>query len=90
MNPAADQQQDEQQRAARLRREQLPAYLVRLGGRYERASLARPRDFDTMQTAERVLELLHTQHDETDCGLFFRRGQNVVRRLRQLQEVAAW
>ena len=90
MNPQDQPQHDEQRRAASLTREQLPAYLVRLGGRYERAALAQPRDYDTMTTAERVLAQLHERHAETDCGLLFRRGQNAVRRLRQLEQVAAW
>jgi hypothetical protein len=83
-------QDDEQRRATALTREQLPAYLVRLGARYERAALARPRDYDTMTAAEALLARLHKQHEETDCGLLFRRGQNVIRKARGLETVAAW
>lgn len=80
----------EQQRADALAREQLYAYLVRLGGRYERARLSEPRDFAAMQSAEQLLEFLQEKHDEVNCGISFRRGQNFIRRLRKLEEVAAW
>lgn len=90
MNFATAEQTSEQQRADELTREQLYAYLVRLGGRYERATLAQPRDYSTMQTAEQLLVSLQAKHDEVNCGISFRRGQNFIRRLRGLEEVAAW
>jgi hypothetical protein len=89
MNPAASRN-DEQKRAAELTSAQAFFYLVRLGGRYERAIQAQPRDYTTGQAIEKHLEFLQEQHTELNCGIPFRRGQNCIRRLRGLEEVAAW
>lgn len=91
MNPArATTHSDERERAARLTSEQAFFYLVRLGGKYERAVLRQPRDYSTGQAIEQLLEFLQEQHTELNCGIPFRRGQNYIRRLRGLEEVAAW
>lgn len=89
MNPA-DARSEEMKRAAELTSAQAFFYLVRLGGRYERAILAQPRDYTTGQTTEQLLEFLQEKHTELNCGIPFRRGQNFIRRLRGLEEVAAW
>lgn len=70
--------------------EGLHVYLLRLGGKYQRAALSEPRDFDTLQAIEKALEHLCSKHEDRDCGLMFRRGQNVVRRARGLETGAAW
>jgi hypothetical protein len=89
MNSAAAHSK-EQKRAAELTSAQAFFYLVRLGGRYERAILASPRDYATGQTIEQLLAFLQEKHTELNCGIPFRRGQNFIRRRRGLEEVAAW
>ncbi|HEY0174247.1 MAG TPA: hypothetical protein VGB98_24740 [Pyrinomonadaceae bacterium] len=81
---------DDHRRAERVTVEQLPAVLMWLGHRYERAALAEPRAYRTMDRASAVLDSLQRRFEEADCGMFFRRGQNAVRRLRGLEGVAAW
>lgn len=68
--------------------ERLPAYLVRLGGSYERAALS--RDYDAMRAAEQALVELDGKHEWVDCGLLFRRGRNAIRKARGLESVASW
>lgn len=89
MNPTGAHR-DEQQRAGALTSEQAFLYLVRLGGRYERARLAEPRDYPAAIAAERLLNFMQQAHDEVNCGIPFRRGQNFIRRLRGLEEVSAY
>lgn len=83
-------QTQREQAFERVTRETLHLALVRLGGRYERAALREPRDYDAMTGAERGLLALQERFEEANCGQMFRRGQNVVRRARGLEEVAAW
>jgi hypothetical protein len=81
---------DAVQEANGVGEDDLPAYLLRLGRSYERAQLAEPRDYDTMQAADAALVAVQGRFDEYDCGLMFRRGQNVARRARGLDVGAAW
>lgn len=83
-------QQKVKPQQAELTDTQLTAHLVRLGGQYERARLAVPPDYEAAQDAEFVFERFQTEFPSTNCGIWFRRGQNVIRRLRGLDEVVAW
>lgn len=57
--------------------------LVRLGGSYERASLA--RDYETMAQVARKLDQLAADNPEVWIQVFIVRGQNVIRRARRLE-----
>lgn len=57
--------------------------LVRLGGRYGRASLA--RDYETMAQVARKLDRLAADNPEVWIEMFVVRGQNVIRRARRLE-----
>lgn len=57
--------------------------LMRLGGRYERASLA--RDYETMAEVGHKLERLAADNPEVWIQIFVVRGQNVIRRAHRLE-----
>jgi len=57
--------------------------LVRLGGRYEHASLA--RDYQTMTEVTRQLDRLAADNPEVWIQMFVVRGQNVIRRAHRLE-----
>lgn len=61
----------------------LIARLVRLGGRYERASLA--RDYKMMAQVTRKLDRLAAENPEVWIQVFVVRGQNVIRRSHRLE-----
>jgi hypothetical protein len=73
-----------------LQQEYLHLYLFRLGVKYERATLRARRDFNTMDSIDAAMTMLQGKYDEVNCGMYFRRGQNALRRVRNLEEVAAW